>query len=436
LERSKFIDYKTVYVILFLSGTSFILGLLVFSPLLPFNFWVKLMVGLFLLLIVCVLCNRVLSARLLKVTNELTEFGVSLETKRYRHEIDAATRELQRVNRELKKRVYELHNLFQISLDLTAILDLDQLLNSYLNTLMGQLRVTSAVLFLMDDRNGHTIHLARVKGISEEELEDFQLRTSDSVVRYALQKRRPFVLSQELTSLREIHRLQELHSEVVAPLIHSKRLEGLVMLGPKIDGRAYTEPELEMLTLMANLMAVAITNARLYKRLKDISIRDELTGIFNYRYFKIRLRDEILRARRTDRPLALVILDVDHFKNYNDTLGHPAGDQVLRQIARILHHSVRGSDVVARYGGEEFCIILPEVSEEGALAFGERIRQSIEDFPFYRENVQPGGRVTVSLGAAVFPNDAQIMKELIVKADAALYRAKRLGRNRVCLYGR
>jgi diguanylate cyclase (GGDEF)-like protein len=338
------------------------------------------------------------------------------------------------LNRELKRRIYELHNLFQISLDLTAILDLDQLINSYLNTIIGQLRIKNAILYLNKDRNSTELVLNKTKGIEEEEIDKLKFETTDAIVKQVFKKRQPVVIAEELTSLKEIEKFRMMDSEVITPLIHSHRLEGLLILGTKINGEPYTQTDLEMLTLITNIVAVAIANARLYQKLKDISITDELTAIYNYRYFRIRLKDEVFRSQRTGRPITLVILDVDHFKNYNDSLGHPAGDQVLKQIARILKMCARDSDVVARYGGEEFCVILPEVDIQGSRAFCERLRQNVEDYPFFNEEIQPYKKLTISLGAATYPHDAKMINELLVRADNALYRAKNSGRNQFHVY--
>ena len=133
-------------------------------------------------------------------------------------------------------------------------------------------------------------------------------------------------------------------------------------------------------------------------------------------------------------PVSLLIMDVDFFKNYNDTLGHPAGDEVLRQLSAILKHTVRDNDIVARYGGEEFAIILPSTGKKGAAALAERIRKKVEKHKFPDEEVQPNGTLTISIGCATYPDDAVIMEDLIVAADRALYSAKAQGRNRVVFF--
>lgn len=169
----------------------------------------------------------------------------------------------------------------------------------------------------------------------------------------------------------------------------------------------------------------------LNKRLEELSITDGLTGIYNHRHFYTRLDEEAKRAERYGHPLSVIISDIDHFKDYNDAHGHPAGDSVLKGVASCIKGNARGQDTVARYGGEEFSIILPETEKEAALKVAERIRGCVSEQPFPNKETQPGGNLTISLGVATFPLDAGDVNGLVEKADKALYRAKEGGRNRV-----
>jgi diguanylate cyclase (GGDEF)-like protein len=178
--------------------------------------------------------------------------------------------------------------------------------------------------------------------------------------------------------------------------------------------------------------------------LQKLALRDGLTGLYNHRFFQEALTAELARGARYGNPVGLVLLDVDNFKNYNDRLGHPAGDELLRQLARILSDTgdipelrFRGriTDIAARYGGEEFVLLLPQTNKAGSVIRAERLRATIEDFKFAQREVQPGGRLTVSIGVAAFPDDALVKDQLILLADRALYAAKHAGRNRVCVAG-
>ncbi|MEW6333984.1 MAG: GGDEF domain-containing protein, partial [Thermodesulfobacteriota bacterium] len=182
-----------------------------------------------------------------------------------------------------------------------------------------------------------------------------------------------------------------------------------------------------------------IRNARLYNRIEQISITDELTGIYNRRGFFQLGEREFERALRFERPLAVLMLDIDHFKRVNDTHGHPIGDQVLRALADLIRQETRGIDVAGRYGGEEFALLLSETDLSLAVQIAERLRQSVEALGIPVRRPDHGGgtidlRVTVSIGVALMSPGFPGLDGLIGRADQALYRAKDAGRNRVSVW--
>jgi diguanylate cyclase (GGDEF)-like protein len=165
------------------------------------------------------------------------------------------------------------------------------------------------------------------------------------------------------------------------------------------------------------------TNARL----KETSFKDEVTGLYNRRFFSLRLEEELSRYRRFNHPVSVVLLDLDGFKSVNDSLGHAVGDDTLRDVAQILMKHSRGINVVARYGGDEFAILLVETSKAGARLYADRIRQVVSQYPFAH-----GKRITASFGVASLPDDeAATSEDLFRAADEALYAAKRAGKNQV-----
>ncbi|MGE3538939.1 MAG: diguanylate cyclase [Candidatus Tectimicrobiota bacterium] len=181
----------------------------------------------------------------------------------------------------------------------------------------------------------------------------------------------------------------------------------------------------------------AVLHIRIQKVLEHAHTRrlastDGLTELYNHRTFHERLAQEVDRARRYARPLSLIMLDVDHFKAYNDTYGHPQGDAVLRELARLLKESSRTSDTVARYGGEEFAVILPETDQRSAQTIGNRLREQVEEHSFPGEEHLPDGRLTVSIGVATYMLNGT-KDSLLQAADQAMYTAKRAGRNCVCV---
>jgi diguanylate cyclase (GGDEF)-like protein len=173
-----------------------------------------------------------------------------------------------------------------------------------------------------------------------------------------------------------------------------------------------------------------------HEQLLKETITDALTGLANFRHFQEELKVESERARRYDRPLSVLLIDIDHFKNYNDTHGHELGNVVLQTASKALLEVLRTGDILARYGGEEFVALLPETDQTQARRVAERLREAVASCDFPGRETQPEGRLTISVGGAVFPTDAQVAQDLVVKADQALYRAKELGRNRVEWTGR
>jgi len=182
--------------------------------------------------------------------------------------------------------------------------------------------------------------------------------------------------------------------------------------------------------LMEDLEQSNVRMEQSNEALRELATRDGLTGIFNHRHFKEVLEREMTRAVRYQRPLCMIMVDVDHFKNYNDSHGHPAGDYVLKILAEIIVARLRDVDSCARYGGEEFAVLLPETNLKSGKEVCEDIRGLVENYPFEGRETQPLGKVTISLGVAEFPADCDNSVSLVKKADEAMYRAKNDGRNR------
>ena len=183
-----------------------------------------------------------------------------------------------------------------------------------------------------------------------------------------------------------------------------------------------------MLSVLANHVAVSLGNARLYGRMEEMATTDGLTGLVNHRTFQERFAEMLARAERTSGQHALLLTDIDHFKKVNDTYGHPVGDAVLRGVAQVVQSCVRKIDLAARYGGEEFGVVLEGTDQKGALMLAERIRGEVQKQVFQSD--KGSFSVTLSLGIAVYPDDARDKADLINLADQSLYFAKHNGRNR------
>jgi len=190
------------------------------------------------------------------------------------------------------------------------------------------------------------------------------------------------------------------------------------------------QPILLMVTMFTEQVGLSVANIRLREALRNQSIRDPLTALYNRRYLEEMRQRETRRAVRAEQGLGVIMLDLDHFKKFNDTFGHEAGDTVLRETAAFLLKSVRAEDIVCRFGGEEFLVILPVADLKATQARAERIRSKLHDLKVVHQG-QALGMVTVSVGVAELPPHGTMPKELIEAADAALYRAKKEGRDRV-----
>ena len=199
----------------------------------------------------------------------------------------------------------------------------------------------------------------------------------------------------------------------------------------KATGEPFGREDLDLLHELSPQIAVAIDRAVLKERageFEQLSVTDQLTGLLNRRYIEERLMEEVKRSNRHGYPMSFIMLDVDHFKSYNDEFGHPAGDEALRIVAAVVRDTLRGADVAARFGGEEFAVLLPQTPRPEAAMIAERIRANIAAADF------PCRRVTVSVGVATCTDELCTTDGIVLAADKALYAAKHAGRNIVQIY--
>jgi diguanylate cyclase (GGDEF)-like protein len=222
--------------------------------------------------------------------------------------------------------------------------------------------------------------------------------------------------------------IKELRADVVAPIEDGDTVLGVLSVG---GPRARPGEEKRLLKMIADLTAVALTLVTHMRSTEETANVDGLTGTYNKRFFQKRLGDELHKAEQEQYPVSLLLLDIDHFKNYNDRNGHLEGDEVLKKVGQILKGSVREDDIAARYGGEEFVVLFPGAPKDLALRLAEGLRRAIEAHPFPHAARQPEGALTISGGVATFPQDSRNGVDLIRCADQALYDAKAAGRNKI-----
>jgi diguanylate cyclase (GGDEF)-like protein len=217
---------------------------------------------------------------------------------------------------------------------------------------------------------------------------------------------------------------EETQSEMCLPLVSGGQILGVLALESGSAG-AFEAADVQPLESVADICATAIQNVNYVERLRHLAYVDALTGIFNRRFFERRIQEEIDRARRGRRSLAVLMADIDQFKKLNDEFGHLVGDEVLRQVSAALSATLRKADVVCRYGGEEFAILLPETGGENALAVAEKVRRHLETQVF----TGVPRPVTISIGVADYPDHGTTRDALVQAADCGLYAAKEAGRN-------
>ncbi len=218
-------------------------------------------------------------------------------------------------------------------------------------------------------------------------------------------------------------------SLICVPLIAKGECIGIINITNKKNGKLFNKKDLEFVEALANQAAIAVDNAQLY----ELATKDGLTKLYIHRHFYYLLESEIKRVQRYHHVLSLLMMDIDGFKQVNDTYGHLVGDMVLKEIATTIQKTIRHVDIPARYGGEEFAIILPETQATNALIIAERLRQKISEIKVKVDEttfVSP----TVSIGVAEYPNAADNIKDIIDMADKAMYLSKENGKNCIHMY--
>lgn len=355
-------------------------------------------------------------------------------------------KQMKRVNERLKSRAAALQRILEISNELKSHLPLERVVESAVQAASSHLGYSAVLLFLHDRVENVLIPRAQAgrdaewpelqgKRIPRDEmtrffLDSFQISRSyfvPEITRVPSGDDSTISRKRVRTSTGVWHR----NDRLFVPLTSNDQLFGVLQVDEPKSGKVPTLEDVQALEIFGNQVVTAIQSARAYETTRNLSVRDSLTNTYNHRYFQEVLYQEINRHERKGQPLGLVMVDLDDFKKINDTWGHPVGDMILRGIVEELLGGVREMDTVARYGGEEFAVILPEISSEQAYGVAERLRARVAARVFVTPEVQKALTVTVSMGLAMYPYDATNKRDLIEKADQALYRAKRTGKNRV-----
>jgi len=325
-----------------------------------------------------------------------------------------------------RQRARQLEAINAIAQQSTAVMDLEDLLARVCSMIQHAFQVAHVSLFLRED--GDLVMRAHEGSMSPCIPPGGRLPSDREPWSRILHTGGTFNEKDLSASPNDYKFFAETVSRMSIPLISFGQTLGVLMLHSP-ERNAFRENELQSLESVADICASSIQNAHYVERIRQLSYLDGLTGIFNRRFFELRIMEEIERARRCGTGMAVIIADIDQFKKLNDEFGHLLGDEVLRQVSSLFHQQLRKIDVVCRYGGEEFAILLTNTNAQHAMSVTEKLRRLIEGWQF------PGvpRTVTISAGVAAFPDHGTTRDELIRAADTGLYVAKQAGRNRVCL---
>jgi len=290
---------------------------------------------------------------------------------------------------------------------------------------------------MLVDKTGKRLQIGFSKGMNEQLAQSITVNVGEGIAGKVASDGFPLLVDDIEKDLRvgiQNRPRFKTKSLLCMPLKLKDKTIGVINLSDKENKKVFTEADMNFLTSFANLASLMIERTwtmEKYSFLEQLSVTDSLTGLYNRRFMRNRLEEEISRSSRHKSDISVIFMDLDYFKTYNDLCGHLAGDRALQKTAEILMTIVRDMDIVIRYGGEEFFIILPDTAKSEAIVVAERIRREIEKETFPCEENLPLGRLTASFGIASFPEDGHTFTTLIHSADMAMYRAKAEGRNRI-----
>jgi diguanylate cyclase (GGDEF)-like protein len=361
----------------------------------------------------------------------LSELKVAYDKIRgHEQKLQVGTQALEKANEELESRLSEIfftHEFFKALTSFTSVDDVTSLVVDGANGILG---AEISCVYLLDTAHW-VLRFAAAQGRPREYfVEDVPVDTTilgrahrDGVAveadAHALPGSADWVVDPD-----------DLASHAAVSLRSGEHVVGVLVVGSATT-RDLTPAELDRLQVIGNQSSLALQNALLHEELERLSVTDRLTELYNHGYFEQRLDEEIGRADRFGHVLSLIMIDIDDFKLFNDTYGHPRGDRVLRSVSDTITATLREIDFAARYGGEEFVVVLPETDAEGARAVAERIRAGVECLSFANIGVEPTVHKTISVGVATYPTHARSGASLIVAADQAMYSGKRSGKNTV-----
>ena len=319
-----------------------------------------------------------------------------------------------------------------------AVLDPPELYSSIVECFQDISGAQRSSLMLLEENGQRKLRVVSARGLPADIVSEATVEMGEGIAGWVAEHGSPLVQKPPgIQSRAATHHTFDTDQFLSLPLKSDTGIIGVQNLSERAGGEHFSESEIQFFTALAHEAAAWVDLSHKVHGIRKQALLDDLTGVYNRRYFDRALDREIERAKRSGRNLVLAIVDIDHFKHYNDIHGHPQGDEVLKDVVDLIKSNIRTSDIVCRYGGEEFAVLLPDtgyettINRQKAVDIMERVRRSVEEHEFPGEETQPGGTLTLTAGLSLFRKDAVDAKRLVKHADRSMYAGKKAGRNRV-----
>jgi len=335
----------------------------------------------------------------------------------------------EREKTKLNETLSNLSILYSIGQAMTYISDLKSLLTFILDRAIAISRAEKGSIMLYDQANKE-LSVRILAGMKDRSLQERinnnevrckSFKPGEGIAGKVFETGKPICLNEARKAAAFVNPEDSFTDSIACiPMVVYGEALGVINLTNKLDDLGFTEQDIELLKAVADQAAIAVNKAQLW----DMAFTDALTGLHDRRYFKVKLHEELQRAKRYHRPFSIIMADLDRFKNVNDTYGHSEGDRVLKSVGDILRRQIRNVDIIARYGGDEFVMFVPEKDKRQAMQLAERLRTRVAQEHFSDEMT-----VSLSMGIASYPLDSIDLEDLVDKADRAMYQAKQKGRN-------
>jgi len=325
--------------------------------------------------------------------------------------------------------------LLEVGKTLTSTLDLKEVLNKIMEITAEIFQPEDWSLLMLDEER-EELYFAVAVGQVRDKLKDIRLKLGEGIAGWVAKSGQPLIAEDAYQDHRFAPWVDELtgfktKSVACVPLISKGRVLGVIELLSK-EHKAMSKEDIELLSALSDFAAIAIENARFVEKIKQLTVVDDVTGLYNSRYLYTLLETEISRSLRYHAPFSLIFLDLDHFKVVNDSHGHLVGSRLLKEVGQLYKFCLRTIDWAIRYGGDEFVIILPRTGKKEAILVCQRLRRVLNEATFFeKENLNVS--ITASFGISTFPDDARDKEEIIKLADQSMYLVKKSGRNGIAV---